>query len=227
MPARERLPEHHADRPDVGCLRRLFAEQTLRRDVGERAGNVPDRGQRVELLHLGEPEVDQADVDAVALGEQHVRRLHVTVDDPAAVRVRQRLEQLGGGLDCVLVAELAGRDRLAQRAAGDVLVGDVDVARIARERVDPLAPRVAQGRGGAGLTLGAVSRLLPSRATIFRATSRPVSSSRASQTWPIPPEPSGRSGRYRPRMSSCATAADDTPAFTPRPGELLFPANSG
>ena len=44
--------------------------------------------------------------------------------------------------------------RLAQRAAGDVLVGDVDVARIAGERVDPLAARMAQRGRGARLPLG-------------------------------------------------------------------------
>ena len=44
--------------------------------------------------------------------------------------------------------------RLAQGAARDVLVGDVDVARVARERVDPLAARMAQRGCGARLALG-------------------------------------------------------------------------
>ena len=39
----------------------------------------------------------------------------------------------------------------------------------------------------------------PSRSTTFRATSRSACSSRASQTDPPPPLPSGRSGLYRPR----------------------------
>ena len=91
----------------------------------------------------------------VALGEQDVRRLDVAVDDPAAVRVRERLEHLRGDLDRAAVAELARGERLAQRAAGDVLVGDVDVARIARERVDPLAARMAERRRGLRLALGA------------------------------------------------------------------------
>src|SRR5512146_197763 len=56
--------------------------------------------------------------------------------------------------------------------------------------------------------------LLPSRATIFRATSRPLFSSRASQTWPMPPEPRGRIGLYRPRKSSCARAGWGTLGFT-------------
>ena len=61
------------------------------------------------------------------------------------------------------VADLAGVQRLAQRAAGDVLVGDVDVAAVARERVDPLAARVAQRGGGLRLALGAHGRLALAR----------------------------------------------------------------
>ena len=41
-----------------------FAVEPLGRDVGERPGHVADRGQRVELRHLREPEVEQAHVDA-------------------------------------------------------------------------------------------------------------------------------------------------------------------
>ena len=42
-----------------------------------------------------------------------------------------------------------------KRAAGDVLVGDVHVPRVARERVRAQAARVAQLRGGLRLALGA------------------------------------------------------------------------
>src|SRR5258706_9453816 len=52
----------------------------------------------------------------------------------------------------------------------------------------------------------------PSRGTTLSATSSPVCSSRASQTDPEPPLPSGRNGRYRPSMSpppSSARAAFD------------------
>ena len=160
----ERLPQHHADRPDVGGRGRLLAVQALGRDVGERAGHVAARRQRVELGHLREPEVEQAHVDGrVGLGQQHVRRLHVAVDDPAPVRVRERVEQLRGDLDGAAVADLAGVHRLAQRAAGDVLVGDVDVPAVARERVDALAARMAQRGGGLRLALGAHGRLALAR----------------------------------------------------------------
>ena len=79
--------------------------------------------------------------------------------DPACVGVRERLGDLAGHLDRGAVVELAGAQRLAQRAAGDVLVGDVDVGRIARQREDPLAARVAERGGGARLALGPMTAL--------------------------------------------------------------------
>ena len=81
--------------------------EPLRRDVGERAGHVADRGQRVGLVELGEAEVEQPDRDARPFLDEHVRRLHVPVDDPEPVRVREGVEDLRGGLDGVAVAELA------------------------------------------------------------------------------------------------------------------------
>ncbi len=53
-------------------------------------------------------------------------------------------------------------------------------------------------RDAAAASRSARAGALPSRETILRATSRPELSSRASQTDPDPPEPSGRIGRYRP-----------------------------
>ena len=73
--------------------------QALGRDVGERARDVAEAGQRVELGHLGESEVEQAHVDLARLREQDVRRLHVAVDDPAAVRVSESLGDLCGHLE--------------------------------------------------------------------------------------------------------------------------------
>ena len=129
----ECLPEQDADGPDVGRRGRDGAAQPLRGDVGERAGDVAECGQRVELRHLREPEVEQPDVDRVGLGEQHVRRLHVAVDDSAAVGVGERVADLRRDLDRRTVVELSGSHRLAQRAPRNVLVGDVDVRRVVGE----------------------------------------------------------------------------------------------
>ena len=155
MLARERLEQDDADRPDVrgGC--RDEPLQALGGDVGERARDVAERRQRVELRHLGQAEVEQPHVDLVRLGEQDVRRLDVPVDDAAAVRVPQRLGDLGADLERVAVDQRAAPQRLAHRAARDVLVGDVDVRGVARQREDPLAAIVAERGRCAGLALGA------------------------------------------------------------------------
>ena len=102
------------------------------------------------------------------LGEEHVRRLDVAVDDPAAMGVRERIRDLRRDLDRGAVVDLAGAQRLPQRAPRDVLVGDVDVRRVARQRDDPLAALVSQGCGRAGLALGAVARLAFARDDLQR-----------------------------------------------------------
>ena len=159
MLACQGLPEQDADGPDVGRRGRDGAAQPFRGDVGESAGDVAECGQRVELRHLGEPEVEQPDVDRVCFGEQHVRRFHVAVDDSAAVGVGERVADLRRYLDRRAVVELSGSHRLTQRSPRHVLVGDVDVRRVVGERANPLAARMAKRRGRSGLALGAMSGL--------------------------------------------------------------------
>ena len=86
--------------------------------------------------------------------DEHVRRLDVAVDDPEAVGVRERVEDLRRRLDRVPVADLAAAERLAQRAALHVLVGDVDVAAVAAEVVGPDAALVAEPRSRLHLACG-------------------------------------------------------------------------
>ena len=100
----ERLPEDHADGPDVAPLGGLLAREPLGRDVRERPGHVADGGQRVGLVELGEPEVEEADRQLLALLDEHVRGLHVPVHDPAPVGVGEAVEHLGGDLDRLGVA---------------------------------------------------------------------------------------------------------------------------
>ena len=58
---------------------------------------------------LREAEVEQPHRDLLALGEEHVRGLDVAVDDPARVRVGERVEHLRRRLDGGRVVELAAR----------------------------------------------------------------------------------------------------------------------
>ncbi len=118
-------------------------------------GNVPDGSERVRLVELREAEVEHADRDLAALLHEHVRRLDVAMDDPAAMGVGQPVEHLGGDLDGRRVVQPVRPERLAQRAAANVLVRDVDVPGVPAEVVGPHAALVAQARRGLHLACGA------------------------------------------------------------------------
>jgi hypothetical protein len=160
MAAGQRLPQDHADGPDVAALRRLLAGQALRGDVRERPRDVADRGQRVRLVELREAEVEDPDRDPSAFLDEHVRRLDVPVDDAAAVRVCEPVEHLGANLDGLRVGELARAELLAERAATHVLVRDVDVSPVAAEVVRAHAALVSKPRRSLHLA-GCPSRALP------------------------------------------------------------------
>jgi hypothetical protein len=81
------------------------------------------------------------------------------VDDPAAVRVCEPVEDLRGRLDRLAVAQLAGAHRFAQGAPPDVLVRDVDVTRVGAEPVGPEAALVPEPGGRFSLALRAVRSL--------------------------------------------------------------------
>ena len=159
MTSRKRLPQHHADCPDVGCLRRLAAREPLGRDVRERSRDVARLGQRLGVGHLREPEVEHARRDPVTVREQDVRGLDVAVQDPRGMCVGETVADLCAGLDRLVVGELSGAQRLAVRLAGDELVRDVDVARVAAEPVRAQAGGMPQMRCGLGLALGPRRRL--------------------------------------------------------------------
>ena len=154
MVPRERLPEEHADRPHVRGRARFLSMQALRRDVCERPGYVADSRERVRVGHQREPEVEEPHRDVLLLGEQHVRRLHVAMDDPARVRERQPLEHLCSRLDRAFVTELMRAQGLPKRLARDVLVRDVEVLGVHFEPVGAQAVGVAQPCRRLGLTLG-------------------------------------------------------------------------
>ena len=87
---------------------------------------------------------------------------------PSRVRVRERVRDLAGGLDGGAVVQLAGAQRAAQRLAGDVLVGDVDVLVVAGEAERALAVGMAELRGRPRLALGARSGLALARHDLER-----------------------------------------------------------
>ena len=131
MAAGQPFPEQHTDRPHVGGRAGLLPTQALGRDVRQRPRDVADRRQRLLLAHEREPEVEQLHAHAGRFGEEHVRGLHVAMDDSLRMGVRQTVEDLRRRLQHVRVAERLRPQRLTQRPPDDVLVGDVDVAGIA------------------------------------------------------------------------------------------------
>ena len=157
--AGERLPEDDADGPDVGRTCRFVARQPLGGDVGERPGDIAGRRQRVGVVEQRQPEVEQPYRHLAALDEQQVRRLDVPVHDSSPVRVGKRVEHLRGGLDGAPVVEHPVPDRLAQRAARNVLVRDVHVSLVAVDGEYAGAIPVAEPGHGNRLPLGAGARL--------------------------------------------------------------------
>ena len=168
VPVGEGLPEQDADRPDVALRARIRAGESLGRDVGERAGDVADGGQRVRAVELREPEIEQPHGDLVAILEQDVRRLHVAMDDSGAMCVREGVEHLRGGGDRILVRESTRADRVAHGATRHVLVRDVDVARVVPDVVGAYAAVVAQPAGGEGFALRARRSLALARDDLQR-----------------------------------------------------------
>ena len=164
----ERLPEQHADRPDVALRSRLLPSETFRSDIGERPGYVSDRRERVGTVELCETEVEEPYRDLVAVLEQDVGWLDVAMDDSGAVRMREGVEHLRSDLDGVCFRQRTRSESLSNRAARDVLVRDVDVACVMAYVVRPHAAIVPEAARGKSLALGPCSRFPFSRDDLER-----------------------------------------------------------
>ena len=144
VPAYESLPEHDTDRPDVARRIGFLACESLGCDVRERPRDVSDSRQRVRAVELRQTEVEKADRDRVAVLQEDVRRLDVTVDDARPVRMGERVENLRGDLDGATVTYVVSTEGVADGSPRDVLVGDVDVARVVADVVRAHAALVAK-----------------------------------------------------------------------------------
>jgi len=229
----ERLPEHDPDGPDVAARAGVLSAQPLRRDVRERAGDVADGGQRLRLVELREPEVEHPHREPLLVREEHVRRLHVPVHDPARVRVGEPLEDLRARFDRLAVAQRTGAQRLPQGAPAHVLVGDVDVAGVAAEAVGAQAALVSKPRSGLGLALGPQRRLSLARDDLERdveprplVAGEPDGARAAAPERPqrpvavedeLPVRECGQRGRHR--VSALAVAARTPATASPGAGE--------
>ena len=155
-----RSERQYADRPDVGRLGRQRAGKAFRRDVGERPGHVALRGQGLGLLDLGEAEVEHLRRETPRPSASRTfdgLTSRWTIPRPCACARASRIWAQASIADASSSSPL--RKRLAEGPARHVLVGDVDVLRVAAEPVGALAGRMAQARGGLGLPLGSGRRL--------------------------------------------------------------------
>jgi len=161
----QELVEQDAQRVDVASRVdvEIVEARLLGAHVGGRAHDVPHRGQsgalaRTLVRRLRDPEVDDlGDRDAVLLGDQHVARLDVPVDDPLLVRVLDRGTDLVEQQQAVPQREVAPVAVAGDRLSPDQLHDEVRPAACRRPRVeDARDPRVVHH--GERLPLGVEPR---------------------------------------------------------------------
>ncbi len=153
----------------------VLPAQPLRRDVRERSRDVAGGGQRLLLGDERESEVEEphGDVRAVGrAGRSTASRRGGRSRGSCAWASPSRI--WAAASTAASVVELAALQRLAERAPGDVLVGDVDVAVVAGERVARAGRPDGEAAPPPPPRARRAGRPFPVRGTIFSATSRPL-----------------------------------------------------
>ena len=157
-PAGQQLEEDDAERVHVAGLARRLAPRLLRRDVVARAHDRP--GQRHALGAARVRDAEVGHLGAALVGEQHVLRLDVAVDDAAAVRRLERPRDLQPELDHRRDGQRAlTRDELLEVLAADVLEDDVRPPTVLAAVDDRDDVRVRELGDGARLAAEALERL--------------------------------------------------------------------
>ena len=96
--ARQQLVEHRAERVDIAAVVHRTAARLLGRDVVARPQHRPGLGQAsVDFDRAGDPEVRH--LRPAVLGQEHVLRLDVAMDEPVRVREREPVRNLQCELD--------------------------------------------------------------------------------------------------------------------------------
>ena len=222
-PPRAATPTDQTSLSGVASL----AREPLGRDVRERAGHVADGGQRVGAVELGEAEVEEA------YRRPRRDRSRSTFDGltsrwtiPARCACARRVENLRADLHRVAVVDArrfgAPRERCGpERTRTRCRRG----RRRGRSRTPARSARAGDGVA-AWASRSARAAAFPSRGMILSATSRPVCSSRASQTEPEPPLPSGPDGPIAPEDELLVAEGDARPTDTVTALLAAAPANS-
>ena len=98
--ARPALVQGQSERVDIRCLRRAGPGGLLRRHVGERADDLTRRREGRRADERRDPKVHELRpaTGPVVDADDDVLRLHVAVDDPPLMGVRERLAHIGAEL---------------------------------------------------------------------------------------------------------------------------------
>lgn len=153
MPPCQHLVQQRTDLIDIGPPIHSLPTYLLRRHVQQRSWLEACPRHRVaphRLGHVRDPKV--ADLGPSILGEQHVLRLHVPVDDAFGVGRRQPLAHLCRDAHCLLHWQRAAFfQQRAQAATGEVLHHQIDIGLHDLESIDGDDMRMIQAASGAGL----------------------------------------------------------------------------
>ena len=150
---------------------------------------------------LGEPEVEHLD-RAGARGQHDVFGLEIAMHDAGGVRGGHGVGDLDGDFDGAADGTASIAQEGAQSVALDEFGDQEGLAVVLAELVDGDDVGVVQRGQGAGFLLEAGAAgwsRARSGGRILRATTRWSCSSRARQTWPMPPSPSFERISYLPR----------------------------
>ena len=148
MLAAPALVEHQRQRVDVGLGAGGAPLGLLGRHVGEGADDVAGRGQRRAVGEAGDAEVHQLRPRLAVLGDEHVLRLDVAVDDRARVGMVERLAEIGADLADLAVAEVAVAVEPGQGLAVDQLGDEQGVAVLLAHLVEGDDPGMVEARRG-------------------------------------------------------------------------------
>ena len=158
--AREQLVQQNAEREQVAAAIGRLASNLLRRHIGGRAAHDAlftrrDRDHAGLVDRVGSRqacgEAEVHDLDVAVLGEHHVGRLQVAVDDAPLVRRFERLGDLLRHAQCFRERQRPGPQPLFERLAADELHRNAGAALERRDLVDRADERVIQGGGRARL----------------------------------------------------------------------------
>ena len=149
------LVEQTSERVDVRARRRGAALDQLGCDVGKRAEHLTGRGDARGIL---DPTADAevGEVGAITLDE-HVRRLHVTVDEPVRVRTVERAGNLLEQRHRALAGERPVHEQRGEIVTGDEAHREEEHAVLLADALDRHDARVVEARREPGLAQEALA----------------------------------------------------------------------